>query len=54
MIGATLDKGAKLACRTSGDSTVAYALAFAQAVESALQIERPGARGLAARADGRA
>ena len=41
MIGATLDKGAKLASRTSGDSTVAYALAFAQAVESALQINVP-------------
>ena len=41
MIGATLDKGAKLASRTSGDSTVAYALAFAQAVESALQISVP-------------
>ena len=33
MTGASLDKGAKLAGRTSGDSTVAYALAFAQAVE---------------------
>jgi Ni,Fe-hydrogenase III large subunit len=41
MIGAAIDKGAKLASRTSGDSTVAYALAFAQAVESALQIEVP-------------
>src|SRR6476646_7838157 len=41
MMGATLDKGAKLASRTSGDSTVAYALAFAQAVESALQIDVP-------------
>ena len=41
MTGATLDKGAKLAGRTSGDSTVAYALAFAQAVESALQIDVP-------------
>jgi Ni,Fe-hydrogenase III large subunit len=41
MTGATLDKGAKLAARTSGDSTVAYALAFAQAVESALQIDVP-------------
>ena len=41
MIGATLDKGAKLASRTSGDSTVAYALAFAQAVELALQINVP-------------
>ena len=41
MTGATLDMGAKLAGRTSGDSTVAYALAFAQAVESALQIDVP-------------
>ena len=41
MTGASLDKGAKLAGRTSGDSTVAYALAFAQAVESALQIDVP-------------
>ncbi len=36
MAGATLDKGARLAGRTSGDSTVAYALAFAHAVEAAL------------------
>lgn len=41
MTGASLDAGAKLAGRTSGDSTVAYALAFAQAVESALQIDVP-------------
>jgi Ni,Fe-hydrogenase III large subunit len=41
MNGASLDKGAKLASRTSGDSTVAYALAFAQAVEAALQIDVP-------------
>jgi Ni,Fe-hydrogenase III large subunit len=41
MTGATLDKAAKLAGRTSGDSTVAYALAFAHAVEAALQIEVP-------------
>jgi Ni,Fe-hydrogenase III large subunit len=41
MAGATVDKAAKLASRTSGDSTVAYAFAFAQAVESALQIEVP-------------
>jgi Ni,Fe-hydrogenase III large subunit len=36
MRGATLERAAKLASRISGDSTVAYALAFAQAVESAL------------------
>src|SRR5262249_12790673 len=35
MAGATLDKAARLAGRTSGDSTVAYALAFAHAVEAA-------------------
>ena len=41
MVGAPLDKAARLAGRTSGDSTVAYALAFAQAVEAALQFEVP-------------
>ena len=41
MTGATLDKAMRLAGRTSGDSTVAYALAFAHAVEAALQIEVP-------------
>ena len=41
MDGATLDQGAKLASRTSGDSTVAYAYAFAQAAEAALQIRVP-------------
>jgi Ni,Fe-hydrogenase III large subunit len=41
MTGATLDRAAKLAGRVSGDSTVAYALAFARAVESALGIEPP-------------
>src|SRR6266550_6790955 len=41
MAGATLDAAAKLAARTSGDSTVAYALAFAHAVEAALEIEVP-------------
>ena len=35
MVGATLDKAAKLAGRVSGDSTVAYAIAFARAVEVA-------------------
>ena len=54
MAGASLDTGAKLAGRTSGDSTVAYALAFAQGVESALQHRRAAARHLAPRADGRA
>jgi Ni,Fe-hydrogenase III large subunit/Ni,Fe-hydrogenase III component G len=37
MNGATLEHAAKLAGRTSGDSTVAYAYAFARAVEAALQ-----------------
>jgi Ni,Fe-hydrogenase III large subunit len=41
MRGASLEKGAKLAGRTSGDSTVAYALAFARAVEAALGIAVP-------------
>ena len=41
MTGASLDKAARLAGRTSGDSTVAYALAFARAVEAALEIEAP-------------
>jgi Ni,Fe-hydrogenase III large subunit len=41
MAGADLEHGARLAGRTSGDSTVAYALAFAHAVEAALEIEIP-------------
>ena len=41
MAGASLDDAAKLASRTSGDSTVAYAFAFAQAAEAALQIKAP-------------
>jgi Ni,Fe-hydrogenase III large subunit len=41
MRGATLDKGARLACRTSGDSTIAYGIAFAQAVEAAVNISPP-------------
>jgi Ni,Fe-hydrogenase III large subunit len=41
MEGATLEQAAKLAGRTSGDSTVAYAFAFAQAVESAMQVKPP-------------
>lgn len=39
MAGASLDKAARLAGRTSGDSTVAYALAFAGAIESALNMQ---------------
>ena len=41
MEGATLEEAAKLASRTSGDSTVAYAFAFAQAAEAALQVKVP-------------
>jgi Ni,Fe-hydrogenase III large subunit len=41
MRGADLARAARLAGRTSGDSTVAYALAFSRAVETALQIEAP-------------
>ena len=41
MVGATLARGAQLAGRTSGDSTVAYAIAFARAAEAALVIEPP-------------
>lgn len=41
MAGASIEQGAKFAGRTSGDSTVAYALAFAQAVESAFGLKVP-------------
>ncbi|MGD9886319.1 MAG: nickel-dependent hydrogenase large subunit [Reyranella sp.] len=41
MAGADIERAARLAGRTSGDSTVAYALAFARAVEAALGIEPP-------------
>lgn len=41
MAGAPLDKAARLAGRISGDSTVAYAIAFARAVEAATQSEAP-------------
>jgi Ni,Fe-hydrogenase III large subunit/Ni,Fe-hydrogenase III component G len=41
MRGATLEKAARLACRTSGDSAVAYGIAFAQAVEAALGMTAP-------------
>jgi Ni,Fe-hydrogenase III large subunit len=41
MAGATLDKAFRLAGRTSGDSTVAYALAFAHAVEQACDVGVP-------------
>jgi Ni,Fe-hydrogenase III large subunit len=41
MSGASLDHALKLAGRVSGDSTVAYAFAFARAAETALEIEVP-------------
>jgi Ni,Fe-hydrogenase III large subunit len=41
MVGAPLERATKLAARVSGDSTVAYALAFARAVEAALGFEVP-------------
>ncbi|HXV30873.1 MAG TPA: NADH-quinone oxidoreductase subunit C [Sinorhizobium sp.] len=41
MAGASLDRGAQLAGRTSGDSTVAYAYAFARAVEAAVELDVP-------------
>jgi Ni,Fe-hydrogenase III large subunit len=41
MAGASLDTAGRLAGRTSGDSTVAYALAFAHAVEAAIDVEVP-------------
>ncbi|GGF41938.1 hydrogenase expression protein HypE [Aliidongia dinghuensis] len=41
LAGAPLDRAIRLAGRASGDSTVAYALAFARAAEAALGIEAP-------------
>jgi Ni,Fe-hydrogenase III large subunit len=41
MAGADLERGARLAGRISGDSTVAYALAFAHAAEAAVGLEIP-------------
>ena len=41
MAGADLARGSKLAARVSGDSTVAWSIAFARAVESALGAEAP-------------
>jgi Ni,Fe-hydrogenase III large subunit len=41
MIGADIARAAKLAGRVSGDSTVAYSVAFAQAMETALGIVAP-------------
>jgi Ni,Fe-hydrogenase III large subunit len=41
MAGASLDQASRLAGRVSGDSTVAYAISFARAVEAALGVEVP-------------
>jgi Ni,Fe-hydrogenase III large subunit len=41
MVGMPLDRAARLAGRVSGDSTVAYALAFARAIEMAHGIDVP-------------
>ena len=41
MTGASLEQAATLACHTSGDSAVAYAVAFARAVEAALAVTPP-------------
>jgi Ni,Fe-hydrogenase III large subunit len=41
MSNATLEVGARLAGRTSGDSTAAYSFAFARAAEAALQFDVP-------------
>ncbi len=41
MRGASIARGAELAQRTSGDSTVAYGWAYAQAVEAALGVTPP-------------
>ena len=41
MRGAAITRGAHLAGRTSGDSTVAYSLAFASAIEDACGVEPP-------------
>jgi Ni,Fe-hydrogenase III large subunit len=41
LAGASLDQAARLAGRTSGDSTVAYGFAFARAVEAAFRVDSP-------------
>lgn len=41
MVGASLERAAQLAGRTSGDSTVAYAYAFSRAVEAAAELSIP-------------
>jgi len=41
MCGASIERAARIAARVSGDSTVAYSLAFAQAVEAAFDVDVP-------------
>lgn len=41
MAGASVERAARLAARVSGDSTVAFALAYARAVEAALATQAP-------------
>jgi Ni,Fe-hydrogenase III large subunit len=41
MVGASLDLAGRLAGHVSGDSTVAYSIAFAHAVEAALDVKAP-------------
>ncbi len=41
MVGASIERAARIAARISGDSTVAYSLAFAQAVEAAFDVNVP-------------
>ena len=41
LAGAPIERAARLAARTSGDSTVAYGIAFAHAVEAAAAVEAP-------------
>ena len=41
MVGASIERAARLAARVSGDSTVAYSLAFSQAIEAAFDVNVP-------------
>ena len=41
LCGKSIDEAARLAARVSGDSTVAYSLVFARAVEAALEFQPP-------------
>ncbi len=41
MSGASIERAAQIAARVSGDSTVAYSLAFAQAIEAAFDVNVP-------------